>query len=361
MHLHGIEINNFRGIKHLKFDKCGRINLFVGKNNSSKTSILESIFLLLGISNPELINRIHLFRDLILNKHDDLSFIFHNLDYKNNLEISGSLGKNAFRNLKIVPNSTVNKTKSNKVSSISDESLKYDTSYSQELINELQFKFAIKEFQKPQKNYKATLTMDDGRTIYQAANNYSERLRGVYISPKVGMTANLDNELEKIIINKAQNEIVEVLNNIDSNIVGISLGTKKMIYLDINGVKRLVPINLAGDGVRRLLSIILGIYNAKDGVLLIDEIENGFHFSVLESLWKAINVASKKFNVQIFTTTHNIEALKSLTFIAKKSNSDFQDSISSYTIRKNNDGELQSFRYDYDKLNFSIEQNIEIR
>ncbi|WP_462136871.1 AAA family ATPase, partial [Candidatus Mycalebacterium sp.] len=45
-----IKIENFRGIESLKIDNLERINLFVGKNNCGKTTILESIYLLSGMS-----------------------------------------------------------------------------------------------------------------------------------------------------------------------------------------------------------------------------------------------------------------------------------------------------------------------
>ena len=39
--------------------------------------------------------------------------------------------------------------------------------------------------------------------------------------------------------------------------------------------------------------------------LLIDEIENGFHYSVLPDVWKLIFKTAKDLNVQVFATTHS--------------------------------------------------------
>lgn len=49
-----IEINNFRGINHLKIDDFSRVNVFLGQNNSGKSSILEAVLLLSEMSNPDL-------------------------------------------------------------------------------------------------------------------------------------------------------------------------------------------------------------------------------------------------------------------------------------------------------------------
>ncbi|MCD6146065.1 MAG: AAA family ATPase [Methanosarcinales archaeon] len=58
-----LTINGFRGIKHLEVDDFRQVNLFVGKNNCGKTTILESLFLLTGPTNPQLPLKINGFRD----------------------------------------------------------------------------------------------------------------------------------------------------------------------------------------------------------------------------------------------------------------------------------------------------------
>ena len=47
-----IEIKNFRGSDHLKIDDFSRVNVFLGQNSSGKTSVLEAILMLAGMSNP---------------------------------------------------------------------------------------------------------------------------------------------------------------------------------------------------------------------------------------------------------------------------------------------------------------------
>ena len=49
-----IDIKNFRGIEHLKIDDFARVNVFLGQNNSGKSSVLEALMLLMGMSNPDM-------------------------------------------------------------------------------------------------------------------------------------------------------------------------------------------------------------------------------------------------------------------------------------------------------------------
>ena len=82
-----IEIKNFRGIDHLKINDLSRVNVFVGQNNSGKSSILEAIHLLTGMSNPDMplnLNRIRT-RNYYSN-FKDIFYLFHNMDVKTSPE-----------------------------------------------------------------------------------------------------------------------------------------------------------------------------------------------------------------------------------------------------------------------------------
>ena len=48
-----ISIKNFRGIESLDASGFRRINVIVGRNNSGKTTFLESLLLLGGATNPQ--------------------------------------------------------------------------------------------------------------------------------------------------------------------------------------------------------------------------------------------------------------------------------------------------------------------
>ena len=239
--------------------------------------------------------------------------------------------------------------------------MSYDTTYSEKTINELILSLSIKEPQKQKQEFISKLMVDNGRFSISEPENYIEKQRGVYITPKIHLSANLEKKLEQLIINKKHQEIIEVLNYVDNNITNITFGTNGTIYFDI-GISRLVPVNLVGDGIRRILSVILAIYDAKNGIVLIDEIENGLHFSALKPLWSAIFKATQKFNVQIFATTHNIETLKYLKLaVDEATDSKIAENIRSYTLRKLENDIVRSYKYDYEKFEFSLEQGIEMR
>lgn len=88
-----------------------------------------------------------------------------------------------------------------------------------------------------------------------------------------------------------------------------------------------VPSSIFGDGVRRALTLAAAVVNAKDGVLLIDEIETAVHVKALDKVFKWLVNACKQYNVQLFATTHSIEAIDAIlaTFMAEGENIEDDD------------------------------------
>ena len=378
MHFNHIEIEGFKGITQLTLEDCKRINLIVGKNNTCKTSVLESIFLLTGMSRPEILDQLNNLRGILYHTEKDyeqyLKFFFNDINYNNKLiikaytqETDTKKGKSPpFRELRIKTELEKYTEKQMILPSISSEEngsrfsskQSSDTSFFHDsAINKLIFDFKIKKSHDQLLNFQTKLNLKN-RTI-EAPQEYIEELRALFVLEKYLISINLEKQLEFLILNKKINEVIEVLQIIESDIKNIAFARNKMIYVDI-GLDALIPLNLIGDGVQRLLQLILAMHSMKGGIVLIDEMENGIHFSVLEKIWKVIYGAAKKFNVQVFITTHNIETLQYLHKAASK-DEEFQKSIRNYTILKNKEGQLKAFKYPFDEFSFSIKQGIEIR
>ena len=82
-----------------------------------------------------------------------------------------------------------------------------------------------------------------------------------------------------------------------------------MIWGDI-GLSELVPLAVMGEGITRFASIVLTMVEVPGGVMLIDEVENGIHHSVLTDVWRMIDdKSSRRFGVQVFATTHSFECV----------------------------------------------------
>ena len=300
-----LEIENFRGIRKIDFNEFKQINVFVGKNNSGKTTILESIFLNIGAINPELAPRLNSFRQH--NKVDDSSLraLFYNFDITNPIKITANVkNPKQFRELTITPNQTKGNQK--KIVNIIDIESHENTSLNTKEIVGLDSNLMFKESSKGNaKSFKSSIQKTPRGLEITQPTNYVEKIRGIFINPRTTVQDNAT-RLSKIKLKKEEDQIIEILRKIEPKLKKIEILENNYIYADI-GKENLIPFNLLGDGINRLLSIILAIFENKNGVVLIDEIENGFHYQALETLWKAVINIAKIHNVQIFATTHSWE------------------------------------------------------
>ena len=118
-----------------------------------------------------------------------------------------------------------------------------------------------------------------------------------------------------------------------------------------------IPIGSMGDGMWRMLGLALAIVNAKDGVLLVDEIDTGLHFTVMSDMWKMLWETAKRLNVQIFATTHSNDCWQSLADIANAENPS-EDGITIHRIEK---GKPNSIVFTERQIAIAAERNIEVR
>lgn len=360
MHISTIEITNFRGISHLKIEDFKMVNIFLGKNNIGKTTVLEAIFLSLGAGNPIIAIGIDGFRNLIHTQSEDFKFIFHQLNYDHIIEIKTKYHRDEWeRNLRITPrfNTTVLSTQNDLRKNL--EEISSSASNETNLALGLNLEYSQKKRQSKKEVNLAIIELQ-GNSFKATPVKSQYHMRGVIV-PSNAMYDGLSKRLEKVLINKDEQKIIDFLKPVDNSIQGLTLGSGNLILCDTGFGKR-YPINLLGDGVIKLISILLSIYDAKDGVVLVDEFSNGLHYTALRVLWKSILESAKAYNVQVFLTTHDYEALTHLRNVLEEDSfSNFQEDIRSYTLRKLPEAGFKSYQYNYEQLDAAIDQQNEIR
>ena len=120
-------------------------------------------------------------------------------------------------------------------------------------------------------------------------------------------------QFSSVLKRKQHNDVIDALRIIEPQVQRIEVlseASGPSIYLDI-GLDALVPLAVCGEGMVRLFSIILELIASRHGVLLIDEIDNGLHYSVMPNLWKLLDALVEKHQVQVFGTTHNEDIIRS--------------------------------------------------
>lgn len=340
-----IEIERFRGIKYASIEGFKQINLFFGKNNCGKSSLLESLFLASGLSNPLLPIHVNFMRGYNKSRLNDLKLDFYNLESSQPIHIR--VENKEKRDLKIrlfeqnQSNVSLNADNTNILSNV--EEGKYG----------LKFNFKIDE-----KSFESQLRFDSANSTDVkriVSKQYVESLRCTYLSPKYDFNASIQG-LKNILQNKDEHFIIEGLKLIEPRVKDFIFTDKEML-VDV-GLARRIPVNMMGDGARKIVSLLTAVYDCKDGALLVDEISNGFHYSVMCNLWNVLINAAIRNNTQLFVTTHDVDSIKGLRDAALEN---YKDIVAAFKLLKTGDDELKAYHYSLESLDYSINQEIEIR
>lgn len=348
-----VEITRFRGIQSLKLDDVRMLTVIGGKNNCSKTSILEALSMLYDNKNPIMFAKISAGRGInIISMETDFIFapFFYQFDMSNPIKIE--INKNSKSTNRSLNISIDRKYKSNvqipninfqNNFGIATEALKFEYLKDSKAFEESYISLVPQGFNYDIKKDINALKVSTSFYPARSPNNYEED------TVKLG----------KLDVEYLLNDVVEILNVIVPSLKSISLvriGNSSMIYADI-GKNKKVPLSNMGDGVSRLLTIALGIASAKNGIIFIDEIENGLHYSVIENVWLGIAKASKKFNCQIICTTHSHE------FLSYVNSSNINNNIEDFMyIRLNaKDDFIEGKYFDRELLDIAIKNDMEIR
>jgi len=118
-----------------------------------------------------------------------------------------------------------------------------------------------------------------------------------------------------------------------------------------------LPLRSLGEGMNRMFGLALALVNAKDGLLLIDEVESGLHYSIQPDLWRLIFQVARRLNVQVFATTHSWDCIAAFQKAAQEDQKD-----QGLLIRLSEKaGEITATLFDERMLSIATREQIEVR
>ena len=131
---------------------------------------------------------------------------------------------------------------------------------------------------------------------------------------------------DDVVLTDAEDRAVEAMRLIEPRVERLAVLASKRaafdgsarggIVLRMQGIDGRVPIGSVGDGMWRLLGLTLALARARGGVLLVDEIDTGLHYTVMQKMWTMLAERSKSLDVQVFATTHSRDCYESLASVA---------------------------------------------
>lgn len=302
-----VEISNFRGFKHAALSNLPKFNLVIGESGSGKTALLEAFWIESGVS-PEIYFRMRLFRGMSdqqfqLIASDKATYeaafsdIFHDRDSDSPVLIQTMDSEQGSRSLSISYTYT---------SQVQIALGAQSDSLANASIRPLHFVWRAGD-----KDYDCPLRILNGQII---ADNPPPVYPGVFLaSSVVPNTRENADRLAILAVNEEKDRFVKSINKVFPEILDLnaqSIAGQSLIWAKVDGLERQVPLAVVSSGLNKLVSILLGIYFTRGGVLLVDEIDNSFYFLDYEKVWRTIVEFCDEYKVQVFAATHNREFLK---------------------------------------------------
>lgn len=305
-----IVIKNFRCFRDLTLGPLERVNLITGKNNVGKTALLEALFLHLGANNPTLPIRVNAIRGLeqfVIDARDIWGWLFFGWNTKDPIHLAGEDTDETTRllNIRLVEPETTQLIPSN--------GGEKSRSLSEALTTADRMRDLLLEYRdsRGQTVTARVLITPEGELSARRDGNVTLPL-GIYLSTRA-RSFREDSErfsnLERVGRHEAVLPTLQLLEPRLKRLAVLVTGGVPLVNGDI-GIGELIPLPLMGEGMVRLLSILLAIANAPGGIVLVDEIENGLHHSVLLGVWEAIARAARQYDTQLFATTHSWECVQ---------------------------------------------------
>ena len=365
MKFNELKISNFRGIDYAELKEMKRLNIIVGKNNSGKTSILEAIFILSGMSNPELLLNINNLRNFQLINDYDFKYIFNDLNLEKAISLSGKVDnverkakitsyQDDKRNFPLEREDVVLDEKTNPFVKLSSDLYKMEKSSLQNQRTQIDgLKISFKKDKKPYQDVYISIKNAE----IKLSKVYRENVLAKYLNSQI-ILINEIIDLSSMVKKKQIKSIIDILKEIEPNLIDIQIANNNSIYFDI-GKEELLPINIMGDGIRRVLAVLSAMYDMQGGILILDEAENGLHYSSVTVFWKAILMLANQLDIQVITTTHSYEALEALASVQQELN-EGKDEIALYRIEKK-DYKTKIIHYTNEDFTISLNENYEVR
>jgi hypothetical protein len=356
-----LEIKGYRGFKELTIPKLARVNLITGKNNVGKTSLLEAVNLFarrgspgsvwhaLSVREPALIDGREVptgeLLDYVLRMfHDGSGFINWASDGAFAFETTiGNLPQASTVSARLTiaiarPRPEANDPVGLHTSFVRSAEDKYDTGG---------LTYALARIWQPD------------RSIWerQGATNC------VFLGSAGVQIADLGALWDNIALTQAKIHVIDALHIIASEIedialtgeVGEGIGRVPNVRLAGEFIKH--PLSQFGDGVNRLFGLFTAFANCTSGLLLVDEIENGLHYTALTSVWKTIFDLADRLNVQVFATTHSWECIEAFKIAVQSSDANDGEII---RLRDRNGG-IEATEVGGEDLITAVEHQIEVR
>ena len=328
-----VEIQNFRTFRHLKINNLGQINVFIGKNNLGKSSLLEAIYLAsdaadrINTSSPYYILKRRGFAQRFkIEKEDDLEQLL--INFKKHIFYDGTNDAEI-----VIENSRPRKIRLS-------INLLYDTRSIIRILDNVLNDLTIASRMKfinyvPYASFASILTVNKIPTflllkirrntvisIYLAYKVKTDTLKffldTCYLCGNTERLTRFIKSLEDILQVGTYNGLKEIISSFFDKKIKSFEPSFSDYFVKFDD--KSIPFSMLGDGIRYFITHYLVLSVEKPSYVFLEEPENFMHPEMLDLLTKLI-VNTKH---QVFIVTHSLEFLEKLLWHARESEADLK-------------------------------------
>lgn len=367
-----IELENYRGFRQYKLSSLARVNLLVGKNNSGKTSILEAVHLLASGGDPRILSQIARQRGEILYDIEDRETRRTSWADVSHFFFAHTLGQNAYFSVNsddALGKISVSVGPIPELTTGEGQGLLFDELNPRTLLG-----LRIEGDKTPSmRGVPIFPVTEDGAFSFDQAIRTGRlgRLRVdersvLFISQDSLQRNSMSEMWDRVVTDGREQDVVKAMQILEptlSSIVFLSgersyrYETRGGILVGFEGSKKRFPLGSHGEGMRRLLALSLSLANTHGGILLIDEIDTGLHYSIMGDMWLLVVEAAKRYGIQVFVTTHSFDCVRGLAWLCRH-HPDLQTEVSLQKVERDLD---EAVALDAEQIQIAVDQGLEVR
>jgi hypothetical protein len=345
--------NNFRCFKRVELSDLRRVNLVVGKNAVGKTALLEAIRLGLA-GTPQVLFAMNQLRGIQAYFPQPMTrelfesqwnMYFYNFDSTKPIltECVDSEGRKATLKVAYDPKKTVTVT----------QIPAGGTSLAPTIIP---LAFDRNNFAGNHSILHATVqpqggfSLEGGPELGTVSEFYSWQINAQQTAQWFSQVSVQKREQEIL------DAVTQMYGSLVKNLTVLSPGQFPAVFADLPHLNERLPLSLVSAGINKFVTVLAAILTRARGVVLIDEIENGFYYETFPMLWKAILRLAISCQTQIFVSSHSIECIRALLPLLKENETDF---MLLRAERENGASGVTAIKGDF--FEAALEQNFEVR
>lgn len=338
--LKNLTILGFRTFRELHVDRLKRVNLFVGTNNSGKTSVLEAAELLAEGTARALLESPSRRGEHTAERDPDLSHLFHGHALQIGSQFSIESGRTHWVRC--------------------------------EISRDVPFQESLFGLREPFSSVKFNSHLEERILPISQVGGIKRSVRAqlplLEVEPAVrflgtgSFTADDLSQLwDDIVLTPEEDQAAAALRIIEPRIERIAFLVEQRrpggIFLKLADSEQRLPLGSTGDGLKRLLALALHLLSARGGYLLVDEIDTGLHYSVMENMWKLVIETARRIDAQVLATTHSLDCVRALAWV-RESNPHLSDEVALHRIEKDLPHTVE---YSLDELAIAAHHHVEVR